>query len=70
MWDQVVMGYGCSNEGLTLSSTFVGSEIVTTLGGTDTRTFTKLLDGELMMKAEFDSGGYAVGLPMMAKRRQ
>ena len=64
------MGYGCSNQGLTLASTFVGSEIVTTLGGTDTRTFAKLPNGDLIMKAEFDSGGYAVGLPMMAKRWQ
>ena len=70
IWDQVVMGYSCSNDGLTLANTFVGSQIVTTLGGTDTRTFTKLPNGELMMKAEFDGGGVAVGFPMISKRRE
>lgn len=70
MWDQVVMGYTCSNEGLTLASTFVGSEIVTTIGGTDTRTFTKLPNGDLMMKAEYAGGGHATAIPVMVKRQQ
>ena len=70
MWDQVVMGYSCSSEGLTLASTFVGSKIVTTIGGTDTRTFTKLPNGDLIMQAEYEGGGHATAIPIMVKRRE
>ena len=69
VWDQHVLGYSCTKEGLLLESTGVGTGIfITTIGVTTKRTFNKLENGDLIMQEQVTGGGYGVGIPIFLKR--
>jgi hypothetical protein len=69
VWDQHVLGYSCSKEGLSLEGTVVSTAtFITTVGITTKRTFNKLPNGDLIMQEQVTGGGYGVGIPIFVKR--
>ena len=71
VWDQHVLGYSCSNEGLSLERTSIGTGIfITTIGVTTKRIFNQLANGDIIMQEQVSFGGYGVGIPIFLKRTQ
>ena len=69
VWDQHVLGFSCSSEGLSLEDKGFGTMMfISTLGGKTKRTFNKLKNGDLIMQEQVTGGGYGVGIPIFLKR--